>query len=544
MAVDHGSVAASGRPGLSCVRAIDLVELSTETVGKSLARLARDAPRDPALIWITDVGPESMSWSDLYTRSRSAAAWLCELNPHGGRVAVAAPNSVEWIVAMYACALAGFAVVPISPTVTDSEAAYLLSHAGVAVVLSAAGDHRVLDRMRAVGQALSSPAAIHDIGEITLPSERSWVPQRTVEPDDEFLVQYTSGTTGQPKAASLSHRAVVNIGRIYGQATAAEPGERWLVPLPLHHVGGTIAGVITTLSFGGPYVLVDQISPQALIRAIREARPALIGLVPTMLIDLLAMPGITAADFSCVRTVISGATAVDPGLIDDVERKLEVTFMVAYGQSEAPVLASSSPSDTVFVRTNTLGRCLPGRDYMICDRTGRPVAKGTVGELCARGPLIMSGYLRSDGELDPAVDGAGWLHTGDLCSMDDDGVLTFRGRIRDIIVRGGLNVYPAEVEHALSAHESLCEVAIFAATDDRLGERVVAAVLPASGADVDVDALAAFAEDRLSRHKRPAEWIVVTSLPRTSAGKVRKHLLREWYDNGTLRAKCGAVSTV
>jgi acyl-CoA synthetase (AMP-forming)/AMP-acid ligase II len=512
--------------GLSYVQAIDEAELSNETVGQALARLARDVPEHPALVWLTEAGAESMSYGELYARSCGVAAWLCDLDPERGRVAIAAPNSVEWVIAMYGCALAGIPVVPISPTVTHDEACYLLSHARVGVVLACApiGNTRVVD--------IAEVRGIPPCGQ---------APQHAVMPDDEFLVQYTSGTTGQPKAASLSHRAAVNIARVYGRANAAEPGEQWLNPLPLNHVGGTICGLVTTLSFGGTYTVIERFSPQIVMRILKQTRPALVALVPTMLIDVLALPGVSASDFACVRTVISGATAVDPGLIDDVERRLGVTIMVAYGQSEATAMTSSSPDDTAFVRTQTLGRCLPGRDYMVCDDTGQPVATGVVGELCVRGPLTMTGYLRADGSLDPALDDSGWLHTGDLVAMDDDGVLTFRGRIREVIIRGGLNIYPAEVEHALSAHESLSEVAVFAAEDPRLGERVVAAVLPEPGAEIDVAALSAFAEARLSRHKRPTEWIVVSTLPRTSAGKVRKHLLREWFDDGTLHAKCGAV---
>lgn len=514
--------------GYSYVRAIYEAELSTETVGQALARLARDTPDRPALVWLTGTGTESMSYGELYARSCGVAAWLCELNPDRGRVALAAPNSAEWIIVMYACALAGMAVVPISPTVTEDEAHHLLSHARVAVLIASQsiGKHPMID----IAEVRTIP-----------PVDRA--PHHAVGPDDEFLVQYTSGTTGKPKAASLSHRAAVNIGRVYGQANAAEEGEQWLNPLPLNHVGGTICGLVTVLSFGGTYTVVERFATQVVMRILKETRPALVALVPTMLIDILALPGVSAADFDYVRTVISGATAVHPGLIDDVERRLGVTIMVAYGQSEATAMTSSSPSDTAFVRTQTLGRCLPGRDYMVCDTTGSVVKTGVVGELCVRGPLTMSGYLRADGSLDPALDESGWLHTGDLVSMDDDGILSFRGRIREVIIRGGLNINPAEVEHALAEHESLSEVAVFAASDPRLGERVVAAVLREPGAEIDLAELSAFAEKRLSRHKRPAEWVVATTLPRTSAGKVRKHLLRKWFEDGTLPAKCGVVAT-
>jgi fatty-acyl-CoA synthase len=286
----------------------------------------------------------------------------------------------------------------------------------------------------------------------------------------------------------------------------------------------------------GTYVVIERFTTEIALRAIRETRPAVVGLVPTMIIDLLGVAGVSPSDFSSVRTVAGGASAVDPGLIEDVEHRLGVTFLVGYGQTEAPAMAASAPSDPTPIRTQTLGHCLPGRDYYICDRDGRVMPTGSVGELCVRGPLIMSGYLRSDGSVDHAVDDAGWLHTGDLCSMDDQGVLTFRGRLREVIIRGGENIYPAEVEHVLTTHPSVAEAAVFGAPDKRLGERVIAAVLPRAGARIDSKELDAFAKSRLSRHKRPAEWITVTTLPRTSTGKVRKHLLRQWYEEGRVRS--------
>ncbi|MGV0791492.1 class I adenylate-forming enzyme family protein [Mycolicibacterium sp. XJ1819] len=190
--------------------------------------------------------------------------------------------------------------------------------------------------------------------------------------------------------------------------------------------------------------------------------------------------------------------------------------------------------------TRTLGRCLAGRDYVIRDRDGAVVPVGEVGELCVRGPLTMTGYLQPGGGIDEAVDTEGWRATGDLCAMDGNGVLTFRGRIREMIIRGGLNIYPAEVEQALSSLESVSESAVFGVSDARLGERVVAAVIPATDADIDITDLAAVAAARLSPYKRPVEWIVASTLPRTSTGKVRKHLLREWYEAGTLPLNCGA----
>ena len=304
--------------------------------------------------------------------------------------------------------------------------------------------------------------------------------------------------------------------------------------MPLHHVGGSVTGVLTALSVAATYVVIERFTTEVVLRAIRETRPAVVGLVPTMIIDLLAVPGVSPADFASVRTVAGGASAVEPHLIEEVEQRLGVTFLVGYGQSEAPAMAASAPDDPTAIRTQTLGHCLPGRDYYVCDRADRVLPTGSVGELCVRGPLTMSGYLRADGSLDHAVDEAGWLHTGDLCSMDDHGVLTFKGRLREVIIRGGENIYPAEVERLLTTHPSVAEAAVFGVPDKRLGERVIAAVLPEEGRRIDPEELVVFAEQRLSRHKRPSEWIPVTTLPRTSTGKIRKHLLRKAYDEQTL----------
>lgn len=540
---DRPGPATPPQQGLAYVRAIDAMRLSADTVDQALARVAHDFPNGSALVWLRDTGLGSMTWAELYARACAAGATLLELNPRRERVALVGPNSVDWIVAALGCAVAGMAVVPISPSVTKSEALHMLTQTGVGVVLAAlrVGEHAVYQRMCEVADQLSARPVIGNIADwITAPTQTLPI-REGAQGSDEFLVQYTSGTTGLPKAAVLSHRSALNSARGWADAIGLKACETWLNPLPMHHVGGSITGLITSLTVGATYVMVERVSPEALLRAIREARPVAVGLVPTMIIDLLAVPGVSPSDFTSVRTVMGGATAVDPGLIDDVERRLGVTFLVGYGQSEAPAMAASFPSDPTAIRTQTLGHYLSGRDYYICDPIGRVLPTGAVGELCVRGPLIMSGYLRADGSVDPAVDEAGWLHTGDLCSMDDRGVLTFRGRVREVIIRGGDNVYPAEVEHALTAHPAVAEAAVFGVPDERLGERVVAAVLPRSGCRIDPDELAVFAESRLSRHKRPVEWIAVAALPRTSTGKVRKHLLRQWYEEDTLRAECGAA---
>jgi fatty-acyl-CoA synthase len=528
------------RPGLAYVRAIDSVQIPEETVDQALARVARDWGSDPALVWLTETGVDSMTWAQLYAKACAMGVALLDLNPQRGRVALVAPNSVDWIVAMFGCATAQMPVVPISPFATNSEVLHMVSQSQAKLILAAqrVGDHDVYQRMCAVADQLSPRPIVRDIAHCDDAPTQAPPKAASISCTDEFLVQHTSGTTGLPKAAVLSHRAALGSARLWADAIELRAGETWLNPLPLNHVGGSITGLLTTLTVAGTYIVVERFTSETAIRAIREHRPTVVALVPTMIMDLLAVPGVSTADFASVRIVAGGATAVDPSLIEEVERRLDITFLVGYGQSEAPAMAASTPADPTQVRTQSLGRCLPGRDYYIRDRTGGVSPTGAVGELCVRGPLIMSGYLHSDGSIDRAVDEAGWLRTGDLCSMDDDGVLTFRGRAREVIIRGGENIYPAEVEHTLATHESVAEVAVFGVPDKRLGERVVAAVLAAPGAQVDSEELAAHAEALLSRYKRPGEWIIAATLPRTSTGKVQKHVLRQWYTAGTITANC------
>jgi fatty-acyl-CoA synthase len=540
---DRPGPASPQQQGLAYLRAIDSTQLSAETVDQALARVSRESGHNLALVWLTDSGVGSMTWAQLYARARAAAATLLDINPRRGRVALAAPNSVEWIVAMFGCAMAQMPVVPISPTVTESEARHMLSQAQVTLILAVGrvGDRAVCQTVREVTSQLSSQPVVRDIAALNEPSTNPLATLVEADVADEFLVQHTSGTTGLPKAAVLSHRAVLNCARVWGDAIGLQEGETWLNPLPLHHVGGSVTGVLTALSVAGTYVVIERFTAQTVLRALRMARPSAVGLVPTMIIDLLGMAGVSPSDFSSVRTVAGGASAVDPSLIEDMEHRLGVTCLVGYGQSEAPAMAASRACDPTPVRTQSLGHCLPGRDYYICDRDGKVVPARAVGELCVRGPLTMSGYLQPDGSIDPATDEAGWLRTGDLCSMDNHGVLTFRGRLREVIIRGGENIYPAEVEQVLTMHACVAEAAVFGVSDKRLGERVVAVVLPGPGR-IDRQELAAFAQARLSRHKRPTEWVVATELPRTSSGKVQKHVLRKLYQEGKLSVDDGGRS--
>ena len=523
------------QPGLAYRRGIAGCELSTETVADVLYRVGHDCPDNRALARLTDHGLEALTWGEVYLRAKSVAASLVIQNPAASQGWFRGPELGRLADRHVRLRPGRHADCPSEPAINHVEMVHLfsLTHVGVILVADMPGDD-VPARVRDVAAQFADPPLVLSISDwpVVEPTTVSWdVPK----PTDEFLVQATSGTTGSPKAASLSHRAVVNSARFFAENAGSHADDTWFNPLPLHHVGGIVSGILAVLWSAATYVVVERFTPRIAIRAVREAHATILALVPTMVIDLLNEPGVTDSEFTDVRTVIGGATAVDPMLIDQIERRIGIRFLVAYGQSEAPTMTMSVDSDTALVRTRTIGHPLPGRDYCIADRAAQVTATGVVGELHVRGPLIMSGYLREDGTVDSAVDEAGWMATGDLCSMDDDGVVTFHGRLREVIIRGGNNVYPAEVEQAMSEHESIAEIAVFGVPDPRLGERVVAALIPKSVAAPDVEELTEFAAARLGQQKRPVEWILVSDFPRTSTGKVRKHLLREGYRDGQYR---------
>lgn len=515
------------RPGLSYLARVAAADVIRETAGQALRRVAAARPDRPALMWLTATSTESMTWRALLSRATVAASRLTEQCPDRARVVLLAGNSVDWVVAMYGCALAGMPVVPLSPMSTADEIGYVLGDLDIGVVLVDQDVAGINERVAHAVRTAHSDAAVWGIANWSGDAAAGQMPEGT--PDDEFLVQYTSGTTGRPKPASLSHLTALNTARFFAEGTGATPGDVWLNPLPVYHVGGFVTGVLSCLTVGACYVVMERFSADSALRAVRQTKPGFVGMVPTMLIDLLAEPGVSDADFASVRTVVGGATDVDPHLIEDVESRLGIKFGVAYGQSESPCIAMTFGSDSTEIRTRSLGHPLPGRDYCLVDGVGRVVPIGHDGELCVRGPLNMSGYRRADGTLDADTTDGGWRCTGDVCALDDAGILRFRGRIRDVIIRGGTNIYPAEIEYTLTQHPALAEVAVFGVPDVRLGERVIAAVIPVSGQEVDLIELAEFAREHLGTQKRPVDWLVVAGFPRTSSGKVRKEALREAY---------------
>lgn len=505
------------RPGVSYVQGAPYpvsVWGADVTVGRRFVDLASRHPDRRAITWLGDDGDvRGLTWEEVRSRSGAVAASLDRRHPSRRRIGLIGDDRVQWIVAFYAAALGGHTVVPLPRGETVETLHDICNRARVEMVI--ATDGHPLARTDRVG-----PVPVDTVGALVADGSTGvWAPGDGA-PDDPFLFQATSGTTGKPKFAALSHRALLGSAEGYARGGGATDGSVIFNPLPLEHVGGSVGGVMGALVVDGTYVAVDRFDPAVVASVIRKTSPTVVGLVPTMIIDMLERGAVDPDDFSSVLSVIGGATAVEPPLIDQLERKLGVTFLVAYGQSEAPCTTMTGLGDPTRIRTRTLGRPLPGRDCCIC-LEGRVVEDGIAGELYVRGPLIMSGYLGEDGTLADMTDGNGWMATGDLCSMRE-GVITFHSRAREVVIRGGENIYPAEIEAVLSACPEVAEVAVFGIPDHRLGEQVAAAVRGVGGVTVDIDAVASYAETNLPRRKRPVAWFPVADFPRTSTGKIRK----------------------
>ncbi|MBV1688659.1 fatty acid--CoA ligase family protein [Novosphingobium sp. G106] len=342
-----------------------------------------------------------------------------------------------------------------------------------------------------------------------------------VKASDLFLIQFTSGTTGKAKGAAMSHRVALNGAWLRAVAADADETDVWINPVPLNHMGGAISLVLGCMTVGACYVVMNRFDPAQFVRLMHLCGATRIGGVPTMIYALLDQPGWAAAARD-LRSVGSGGAQVPRPLI---ERLLEdgVTVIVAFAQSECPMISSTLPGEAPVLAAERVGRPIAHTQVKICDRDGRTLQVGEVGEICVRGPVVMDGYFRMPEATAATIDADGFLHTGDLASLDAEGYIRVHGRSRDVIIRGGENIYPAEVEDCLLAHPDVQAVAVVAVPDTRWGQIVGAAVQLREGLSaIEPDELEAHAAERIAHFKVPRRWRFVESFPLTPSGKIRK----------------------
>jgi acyl-CoA synthetase (AMP-forming)/AMP-acid ligase II len=518
------------------------------SVGELLGAAASSAPDAIALVAgaADPAQRRRLTYGDLLAQSERAARALLARFAVGERVAVWANNIPEWVVLELAAGLAGVTIVTVNPALRGEELAHVLGQSradGIFLVPEYRGTDMagMLDALRGELPLLREVVSFADWDTFCAGgSPAETLPD--VDPRDAAQIQYTSGTTGRPKGAVLHHRGIVNNARLCADRLALAPGNVQLSPMPLFHTAGCVVSVLGTLASEGTLVLLPFFDPGLVLALVEAERAEVLLGVPTMLIGILDHPRFTTTDVSSVRCVVSGGAVVSRALARRVEAAFDAPLSIMFAQTEAsPVITETAPGDEPADRATTLGRPLQHTEVKIVDVAGgATVAPDVVGELCTRGYHVMTGYFDDPEATAATIDADGWLHTGDLASMDARGYCRIAGRLKDMIIRGGENIYPREIEQVLFEHEDVADVAVLGVPDSTWGEQVVAFIRPAAGHTPDPDALFAYCRDRLAPHKTPRHWRIVDAFPLTPSGKVQKYVLRERFLAASEPAPAGA----
>lgn len=492
-------------------------------MGFSIAEMVRDnARRRPEAVALREAG-RAMSYGALGVATRRAAAALERRGVRrGDRVAFIAPNSIAWVVTCFGIHEAGAVPVPLNPLLAVPEIEGILRDCEPALLVAVSS---TLEKARSAAASLGIPVLDHDARDLEAePSEWSRQPSDG-SPDDTAVVLYTSGTTGRPKGVELSHFNVFWNAQLFARdLLRLTPSDRCLAVMPLSHVSGHTCALAAALFAGASVTLMERFDPPEVLRTLARDRITIFLGVPAMFWALLEVPTPQGCDLGALRGCTSGGQALPVDVHRAFEARFGVEIAEGYGMTEA------SPNITTNLldgskRIGTVGPAVWGVSIRVVDDAGRDVAPGERGEVIARGPGVMKGYFRNPEATADAIRG-GWLRTGDIGVLDSDGYLSIVDRRKELIVTGGYNVYPREVEDVLYAHPDVLEAAVVAWPDPKLGERPVAHVAPKPGRTFDVDALREHCAQRVARYKVPREFLVVRALPKGPTGKIDRLQLK------------------
>ncbi|MFC7303056.1 AMP-binding protein [Streptomyces monticola] len=516
-----------------------------DTIGRSLDRAIEAFPDREALVDL----PSGARWT--YTEfgdavERLARGLLGMGVATGDRVGIWAVNCAEWVLVQYATARIGAILVNINPAYRAHELEYVLNQAGISLLVASL-THKGSDYRALVEQVRPNCAGLRSVHYI---EDGSWDAlldaARTVTDaqlaaveaglscNDPINIQYTSGTTGFPKGATLSHRNILNNGHRVGELIGYTEQDRICVPVPFYHCFGMVMGNLAATAHGACIVIpAPSFDPEATLGAVERERCTSLYGVPTMFIAELGLPDFAAYDLTSLRT---GIMAGSPCPVEVMKRVVAEMHMeqvsICYGMTEtSPVSLQTRMSDDLERRTGTVGRVHPHLEVKVVDpATGATVPRGTPGELCTRGYSVMLGYWNEAARTAEAIDRGRWMHTGDQAVMREDGYVQIVGRIKDMIIRGGENIYPREIEEFLYGHPKIADVQVVGVPHERYGEEVLACVILREGAgDLTLEELREYCRDRLAHYKIPARLQVVEGFPMTVSGKVRKVELRARY---------------
>ncbi|WP_443064843.1 AMP-binding protein [Streptomyces sp. NBC_00576] len=509
-----------------------------DTIGANLDRTVAAWPDREALV---DV-PSGRRWT--YAQFAAdidelAYALLAAGVAKGDRVGIWAINCPEWVLVQYATARIGAIMVNINPAYRTHEVEYVLNQAGISLLFASlshkASDYRAMvEEVRGRCPQLRKAVYIGDPSWDALIARGTPVPFPELSCDDPINIQYTSGTTGFPKGATLSHHNILNNGYFVGELIAYTEQDRVCVPVPFYHCFGMVMGNLAATSHGACVVIpAPSFEPAATLRAVAQERCTSLYGVPTMFIAELNLPDFATYDLSSLRT---GIMAGSPCPVEVMKRVVAEMHMaevsICYGMTEtSPVSLQTRRDDDLEHRTGTVGRVLPHIEVKVVDpATGVTQPRGSAGELCTRGYSVMLGYWQEPEKTAESVDAGRWMHTGDLAVMREDGYVEIVGRIKDMIIRGGENIYPREIEEFLYGHPKISDVQVVGVPHERYGEEVLACVIPHEETEpLTLAELRAFCEGRLAHYKIPSRLQVLDAFPMTVSGKVRKVELRERY---------------
>jgi fatty-acyl-CoA synthase len=515
------------------VREITLGGLLRESATTAAARVALVAGvADPS-------ARRSWTYGDLLGEATTAARALRARFAPGERVAVWAPNYPEWVILEFAAAMAGIVAVTVNPAFRAAEAEYVLRQsrsAGVVTATEFRGNpmHAIVEELQPRCPELREIIRFDEWDDF-LASAGGFEGELTeADPSDPVMIQYTSGTTGFPKGALLHHRGLANNGAHTAERMGVSDGGVMIGVMPLFHTGGCVCTVLAAVSKRATLVLAESFDPALALELFSTYHGTAILAVPTMLVAMMEHPTFATTDLSSIEAVCSGGSLVPAPMVRRFEEQLKAPFTIVFGQTEcSPVASMTQPSDTIEDKAGTIGPPMPGVEVKVVDPvTGDTVGVGTVGEYCTRGYHVMKGYFENLKATAGAIDTDGWLHTGDLCAMDERGYCTVEGRLTDMIIRGGENIYPRELENLLMAHPHVGEVAVVGLPDEKWGETVAAFVRPVAGCKVDKNELFAYVREHLAPHKSPKHWFAVEQFPLTGSGKIQKYKLREQWASG------------
>jgi len=518
-------------------------EYKDRTIDAMLREQVEIRPDALALRELLADGSAGRDWTyaELLADAERCGRALAARHPAGTRIAVMGGNCPEWVVVQLGAAMAGLVIVTVNPSFVAREVRYVLEQSGSGAVyyqpnVRGSALRPVVDEAAAGLAASEYILDMTDHGELFAGEKDGEL--RDSEPRDIVMIQYTSGTTGFPKGVLLHQHGLVQSNKDIFERWNIEAGHKVTCPFPLFHTAGSAVCVLGTFSQGGTLVLVSLFDPIAVAKAIEREEPEVLGGVPTMLFAIMEAAKATGTDVSSVQTVLSGGAMVPPELNRAAETILGVPILIVYGQTEtSPAITAAWPTDTGAELMETIGQPCSHMEVSIRSPDDNSVcAIDEQGEICMRGFNMMAGYNDNPEATAETIDKEGWLHTGDLGSMSARGYVKITGRVKEMIIRGGENLFPAEIEAVMIEQPALAEVAVAGVPDEKWGEIVACFMRLADGAErPSDDELKAFVRKRLSPQKTPAHWVWMKEFPLTGSGKIQKFQLAEDFERGIVQ---------